>query len=170
MPCSTSVSPDTWLDPPAQGWTPGQPHRLFSQQIKQLSRELDVTLLSRHGRQVRLTAAARTLLTHADILFAQWERARAELDAHVEEVSGTLALAGFSTAAGVLLPATMTSLTERFPQLRTQAIEAEPAECYDLVLSGTADLAVVVVTPTTPSRTPAGRLSTNASCLSDGDR
>lgn len=122
-----------------------------SQQIKQLSRELDVTLLSRHGRQVRLTAAARTLLTHADILFAQWERARAELDAHVEEVSGTLALAGFSTAAGALLPATMTSLTERFPHLRTQAIEAEPTECYDLVLSGTADLAVVVVTPTTPS-------------------
>lgn len=122
-----------------------------SQQVKQLARELDVDLLSRHGREVRLTSAARTLLTHADILFAQWERARAELDAHVEEVSGTLALAGFSTAAGVLLPPTMTALTEQFPQLRPQTIEAEPDECYDLVLSGTADLAVVVVTPTTPS-------------------
>lgn len=121
-----------------------------SQQIKQLSRELEVPLLSHHGRQVRLTSAARTLLGHADTLFAQWERARADLDAHAEEATGTLALCGFSTAAGAMLPPTMAALSEQFPRLRTRAIEAEPAECYDLVLSGTADLAVVVVTPTTP--------------------
>lgn len=121
-----------------------------SQQIKQLSRELGVVLLTHHGRQVRLTSGARTLLTHADILFAQWERARAELAEHVEEPTGTLTLCGFSTAAGVLLPPTMASLNEAYPHLRTQAIEAEPAECYDLVLSGTVDLAVAVLTPTTP--------------------
>lgn len=121
-----------------------------SQQIKQLSRELGVPLLSHHGREVRLTSAARTLLTHADVLFAQWEQARAELDAHVEEVTGTLGLCGFSTAAAALLPPTIAALEERYPRLRTRAIEAEPAECYDLVLSNEADLALVVVTTTTP--------------------
>ncbi|MDS1269786.1 LysR substrate-binding domain-containing protein [Lipingzhangella sp. LS1_29] len=121
-----------------------------SQQIKQLSRELGVPLLTHHGREIRLTPAARTLLRHADTLFAQWEQARAELDTHTDEITGTLGLCGFSTAASALLPPTMAALGERYPRLHTRVIEAEPTECYDLVLSSTADLAVVVVTPTTP--------------------
>lgn len=121
-----------------------------SQQIKQLSRELGVALLTHHGREIRLTPAARTLLAHTNILFAQWERARAELAAHTDEFTGTLGLCGFSTAASALLPPTLAALGERFPRMDTQIIEAEPTECYDLVLSSVADLAVVVVTPTTP--------------------
>src|SRR4051812_42787370 len=50
-----------------------------SHQLRQLGRDLDVDLLSHEGRNVRLTPAARVLLEHADVLNAQWERAKADL-------------------------------------------------------------------------------------------
>ncbi|AYY15553.1 LysR family transcriptional regulator [Actinobacteria bacterium YIM 96077] len=122
-----------------------------SQQLKQLSRELGVVLLEPEGRQVRLTSAARSLLRHADTLFAEWERARAELARHVDEPSGALTMCGFSTAAAALLPPAVAGLRDRFPRVRVETIEAEPSECYELVFAGRADLAVVLLTPTTPS-------------------
>ncbi|MDV6013705.1 LysR family transcriptional regulator [Haloechinothrix sp. LS1_15] len=121
-----------------------------SHQLRQLSRELGVPLLSQRGRRVVLTSAARALLEHADVLFTQWERARAELTARAGEVTGTVGLCGFSTVAAPLLPEVARALTERYPRLRTTVIEAEPEECYSLLLAGEADLAVVVLTPTTP--------------------
>lgn len=126
-----------------------------SQQLRQLSRELGVELLTPHGRRIRLTSAAWTLLRHADALWAESERARAALAAYADEPGGRLTLCGFSTAAAALLPPTVAALQHRYPQLRTETIEAEPVECYDLVVAGRADLAVVLVTPTTPASSDA---------------
>lgn len=57
-------------------------------------------------------------------------------------MSRTLGLCGFSTAASFLLPPTMRVLDERFPQLQTQTIEAEPGKCFDDLLSGDADVGI----------------------------
>ena len=52
---------------------------------------------------MRLTPAAHTLLAHGAALDAQWERARADLAALQEsELTGSLRLCGFSTAAAVV--------------------------------------------------------------------
>src|SRR4051794_19024325 len=72
-----------------------------SQQLRLLARELDVELLRHEGRRVRLTPAAHVLLEHADILFAQWERARAELSSADE--AGSLGLCGVSSVIAALL-------------------------------------------------------------------
>ncbi|WP_068255500.1 LysR family transcriptional regulator [Janibacter corallicola] len=124
-----------------------------SQRIGQLAQELRVDLLERHGRNVRLTPAALTLLEHVDVMSREWERARADLDAYADSVQGVLTVCGFSTAASVLLPPVMRSLVHRYPHMDTRMVEAEPAECYDLVLAGEADVGVVVVTASTPPRT-----------------
>src|SRR5699024_5309775 len=65
--------------------------------------------------------------------------------------SGTLGLCGFSTAAGLLLPPTMCALNAKFPHLHTQTIEAEPSECFDLLLSGDADVGIIVAAPDIPA-------------------
>ena len=52
-----------------------------SQQLSALEREVGHALLEPAGRSVRLTAAARVLLGHADVLFAQLERLQGELAA-----------------------------------------------------------------------------------------
>lgn len=121
-----------------------------SHQLRQLSAELGVELVAQAGRGIKLTPAATTLLRHADALAAQVERARAELAAATEEPSGSFTLCGFSTAATHLLPPAAARLRERHPQLTVRVIEAEPARCFDLLLAGDADLALLVATAATP--------------------
>ncbi|MHA6803964.1 LysR family transcriptional regulator [Salinifilum ghardaiensis] len=122
-----------------------------SYQLRQLAEELGVELLVQSGRGVQLTAAARAVLRHAEALQAQAERAYAELASATEEPAGSFTLCGFSTAATHLLPPAAAHLRERFPQVHLRVIEAEPAHCFDLLLSDDADLALVINTAGTPS-------------------
>lgn len=121
-----------------------------SHQLRSLARELGVTLLVQEGRGVRLTPAARTLLTYADELYARWEEIQAELAATGGRGLGTLRLCGFSTAAAALLPQVATHLRTVHPDTVVQIIEADPEECFDLLLADQADVAVVVATSSLP--------------------
>ncbi len=130
----------------ALGYTPSA----VSHQLAALSRELGVPLLVHQGRGVRLSPAARVLLSHADELYAQWEQIRAELATAGGEAGGTLRLCGFSTAAAALLPGVAARVRTEHPGWRVRIIEADPDECFDLLLSDDADVAVVVATATLP--------------------
>lgn len=124
-----------------------------SHQLRALAKELGVTLIVPHGRNVRLTPAARTLLAQADELFARWEEMRAELADSSDSADagiGVLRLCGFSTAAAALLPSVVADVRRRFPRLLVQIIEADPEECFDLLLAEDADVAVVVATGSLP--------------------
>ena len=122
-----------------------------SYQLRQLAEELGVELVTQRGRGIQLTAAARAVLRHADALHAQAERAYAELASLTEEPSGSFTLCGFSTAATHLLPPAAAALRDRYPQVQVRVIEAEPARCFDLLLTGEADLALVINTADTPA-------------------
>ena len=123
-----------------------------SHQLQALARELDVVLLEHTGRNVRLTAAANTLLTHADALAAGWERAQADLAAYRSStITGLLRLCGFSTAGAVLVPAAAAQLQEKYPHLGVQVREAEPERAFGLLSARDVDIAVVVATPGIPS-------------------
>ncbi|MCA1227248.1 LysR family transcriptional regulator [Saccharopolyspora sp. 6M] len=121
-----------------------------SYQLRQLAEELGVELLAQSGRGIRLTPAARTVLHHAELLQVQAEHARAELAALAGEPAGPFTLCGFSTAATHLLPAAAAMLRERFPRVRVRLVEAEPDRCFDLLLAGDADVALVINTADTP--------------------
>jgi DNA-binding transcriptional LysR family regulator len=124
-----------------------------SHQMQALARELDVPLLEPVGRTVRLTPAAHTLLDHAAGLTAAWERAQADLAAHrAGDLTGTLRLCGFSTAAAVVAPRALVRLREQHPALRVHLRESEPARAFDLLAAGDVDVAVVVATPDIPPR------------------
>lgn len=121
-----------------------------SYQVRQLADELGVELLAQSGRRVRLTTQAQVLLRHADILFAQAERARTELAATSEDPSGRFTLCGFSTAASQLLPQSAAWLRDENPQVTVRVVEAEPTRCFDLLLTEEADFALVTATPDIP--------------------
>lgn len=121
-----------------------------SHQLRQLAAELGVELVSQSGRGIRLTAAAHTVLRHAEVLYAEAERTRAELAATTDAPSGPFTLCGFSTAATHLLPPAAATLRDCYHQLAVRVIEAEPARCFDLLLSGDADLALLIATADTP--------------------
>ncbi|WP_432477810.1 LysR family transcriptional regulator [Nocardioides sp. GXQ0305] len=130
----------------ALGYTPSA----VSHQLRSLARELGVPLLAREGRGVRLTPAARLLLARSEELFARWEEVRAELAATGDRAVGSLRLCGFSTAAAALLPPVAARVAALHPGATVRIIEADPAECFDLLLADDADLAVVVATASLP--------------------
>jgi DNA-binding transcriptional LysR family regulator len=121
-----------------------------SQQLRALGRDLGVDLVVHEGRGVRLTPAARVLLAHADELFAKAEEIRGELADHSAQGSGTLRLCGFSTAAAALLPHVATRFRGTRPNCSVRITEADPEECFELLLADEADVAVVVATAGIP--------------------
>ncbi|MFG2022137.1 LysR family transcriptional regulator [Streptomyces sp. NPDC048825] len=121
-----------------------------SQQIRQLARDLGVDLLEPQGRGIRLTPAARSLLTHADAIQARWERAELDLRADHSEPAGLLRVSGFPVAISILLAPMAAHLRERHPRLAVQIQELEVPASFDLLFEGEIDLAVVEATPRNP--------------------
>lgn len=136
----------------------------ISYQLRQLAQLIGVELIEPSGRGAKLTPAARIILRHAAIMQAQWEAARSELATAGDEPSGQFTLCGFSTASTQLLPHAAAALGERYPQLNIRLVQADPAECFEFLEVGTADLALVMVTTDSP---PLGDLRFDQQLLVD---
>jgi DNA-binding transcriptional LysR family regulator len=113
-----------------------------SQQLSNLSRQLGVTLLEAHGRRVRLTDAAHLVLRHAEAVFAQLERADAELSGYLKGEAGEVRVGAFSTAVPALVVPAVRALRASHPALEVRVREAEAAESYALLSAGDVDLAL----------------------------
>ncbi|HET6858808.1 MAG TPA: LysR family transcriptional regulator [Streptomyces sp.] len=114
-----------------------------SQQLSQLEAEVGVRLLEPVGRRVRLTQQAEILVAHTEAVLARLERAEAEIAASLADLTGTLRIASFQTAALALAPSALDLLRDRHPQLRVHVTQLEPekslpalqARDFDLVLA-----------------------------------
>lgn len=126
-----------------------------SQQLSALAAELGVPLTERDGRGLRLTGQAKVVLSHADVIAAQLERARADLAAYAEGARGTVTVGCFSSGILGLLPPALRALRERLPELRVDVVEAEPPDLFTALDGGQVDVAVAVDFSATPAHTDA---------------
>ncbi|MEW1960139.1 LysR family transcriptional regulator [Kineococcus sp. NPDC059986] len=123
-----------------------------SQQLAGLARDLDVPLLERQGRGVRLTGQARVLLGHADAVAAQLERARADLLAFDAGLVGEVRVGTMASAVyAVVGPALRTLRAER-PGVRVLVREREPVDAVAGLDAGDLDIVVTVDHPAGPRR------------------
>ena len=76
----------------------------LSQQIKQLERELGVTLFTRTTRRVELTEAGRRFAAHADTVLADVDRASADMALLASGAAGRVAIGFMGTATYAVLP------------------------------------------------------------------
>jgi DNA-binding transcriptional LysR family regulator len=122
-----------------------------SQQLRQLARQAEAELLRQDGRRLRLTPAGRVLLRHADVLHAQWEQARAELNEH--DVSGvhSLRIEGFATSIASLLVPVASELAGHQPPVRVYIHESDTQLSYQRLLADQADVAVQAPHPDSPA-------------------
>jgi DNA-binding transcriptional LysR family regulator len=97
-----------------------------SQQLALLEAEAGVPLLEKSGRRVRLTPQALVLVEHTGALLERLELMTAELDHSLTEVTGTVRLAVFQSAALGIVPQALTILREEYPQLRVEVTQREP--------------------------------------------
>jgi DNA-binding transcriptional LysR family regulator len=113
-----------------------------SQQLALLSKDVGAPLLEPHGRRVRLTDAARLLLRHADVLFAQLELAQSEVDAYVAGAAATVRVDCFTTAVTALALPAVRRLAETQPRLTVRLHESETEQALDRLLRDETDLVV----------------------------
>ncbi|WP_052866921.1 MULTISPECIES: LysR family transcriptional regulator [Streptomyces] len=125
-----------------------------SQQLTGLAKQLGVTLLQAHGRRVRLTDAAHLVLRHADAVFAQLERADAELLGYLQGEVGEVQVGAFSTAIPALVVPAVERLRRTHPGLVVRVREAEAAEAYELLSEGSVDLALSLAAHAPTPRDP----------------
>ncbi|MGA4798874.1 LysR family transcriptional regulator [Streptomyces lavendulocolor] len=125
-----------------------------SQQLTNLSKQLGVRLLEAHGRRVRLTDAAHLVLRHAEAVFAQLERADAELTGYLRGDAGEVRVGAFSTAVPALVVPAVLRLRAAHPGLDVRVREAEAAEAYELLSGGQVDLALSLAAHAPTARDP----------------
>ena len=122
-----------------------------SAQLRGLAEQLGVELLVPEGRRVRLTPAAWLLVERSADLNRLWEEIRAEVAARADIEHPVLRLCAFSTPAAAIVPDLVTRLRARRSHLLVQIEEADPAVCFEMLLTEAADLAVVVATQDVPA-------------------
>ncbi|MCR8943854.1 LysR family transcriptional regulator [Streptomyces sp. OUCMDZ-4982] len=126
-----------------------------SQQLTNLARQLGVELLEPQGRRVRLTDAAHLVLRHAEAVFAQLERADAELTGYLRGEAGEVRVGAFSTAVPALVvPAVRLLRAEERPGPDVRVRETEAAQAYELLTAGEVDLALSLAAHAPTARDP----------------
>ena len=114
-----------------------------SQQLALLEAEAGVALLVKSGRRVQLTPQAELLVRHTAVLLDRLELMESELDQSLTEVSGTVRLAVFQSAALGIIPQALTIFGDEYPQLRIEVTQREPESAlfetwtreFDLVIA-----------------------------------
>lgn len=114
-----------------------------SQQLAKLEQETGQTLLERHGRGVRLTDAAATLVSRTQAVLSLLEEAEAELEATDTAVAGQITIAAFATAARGLAPQVIIELRKKYPDLTITFHEQEPGESIPKLVRRDVDLIIV---------------------------
>ncbi|MFE9654341.1 LysR family transcriptional regulator [Micromonospora sp. NPDC006431] len=126
-----------------------------SQQLSQLEAEVGVRLLEPVGRRVKLTEQAEILVAHTEAVLERLERAESEIAASLTELTGTLRIASFQTAALALVPAALGLLRDRHPHLRVHVAQLEPEKALPALQARDFDLVVAEEYPGNPNLRPA---------------
>ncbi|MFG2178133.1 LysR substrate-binding domain-containing protein [Streptomyces abikoensis] len=127
-----------------------------SQQLSQLESEVGVRLLEPVGRRVRLTPQAEILVAHTEAVMERLERAEADIATSLTDLTGTLRVAAFQTAALTLVPAMLGLLREAHPRLRVHVTQMEPERALLALQARDFDLVVAEEYPGHPTARPAG--------------
>ncbi|MFH8572473.1 LysR family transcriptional regulator [Streptomyces sp. NPDC017993] len=126
-----------------------------SQQLSQLEAEVGVRLLEPVGRRVRLTEQAEILVAHTEAVLERLERAEADIASSLTDLTGTLRIASFQTAALALVPTTLDLLRDRHPHLRVHVTQREPERSLPALQARDFDLVLAEEYPGNPNPRPA---------------
>src|SRR3954470_9538904 len=114
----------------------------LSQQVRRLEEELGLALLLRTSRGVELTPAGADLLERAEVILAEVERARTDMDAHAGVSRGLVRVAA-TTGDALRLPHALAAFHAEHPGIRIGLRQGSTGEVVELVRRGAADLAVI---------------------------
>lgn len=114
----------------------------LSHQLAVLEREMGVPLLERTARSVKLTPAGERLVAHSELILAQCEEAVADVSRFREEVTGTLRLSVFQTAAQAFALRAARRMRATHPSLEIIVHEMVSFQALTALKSGQLDVAI----------------------------
>ncbi|MBV1905839.1 MAG: LysR family transcriptional regulator [Pseudomonadales bacterium] len=115
----------------------------ISRQLKQLEREIGVTIFSRKGKSlVALTSAGHTIVELARKISRDVENIRSLGKDLAAEQTGTLSLATTPTQARYVLPEILSAFHERYPKVNIELHQGTSEQIADLVAEDRVDFAI----------------------------
>lgn len=118
-----------------------------SQVISQLERRMEVQLIDRSTRPLKLTAAGQTYYEGCKTLIEQYteleERIRAERAAQTQVVAGTVQVAAIYSVGLSDMGQYVQRFAELYPRAQVHIEYLHPDRVYEKVLDGTSDLGLV---------------------------
>ena len=118
-----------------------------SQHLRRLEARLEVALVERVGRGVRLTEAGRVLARHAPAVALAVDAALEELAQLRGLRSGIVRLVAFPSASPLFVPRLISALGSSHPGLTLTYLEAEPPEAVQAIRDDRADIALTFSYP-----------------------
>ncbi len=112
----------------------------ISQQIRTLEEELEVKLLLRTKRSVRLTAAGQVFLREAKDILNRVEQSRVHARRAAQGATGTLSIGCFGWTASLFLPELIHAYRTRYPVVRVTLDEQLPREQLEALEAGRIDV------------------------------
>jgi len=116
-----------------------------SARIKHLEGILDTSLFDRAGREIRLTPEGNRLKRHADLLLAEWRKARQEVTAGGAKYQ--MSIGGSPRLWDVILLEWLIELRKQHPEFALITHSLPPDNLLRGVLDGVIDLAVMLDPP-----------------------
>ena len=122
-----------------------------SQQLAALEREVGQPVVERRGRGLILTGAGDVVLEHAHALFAQLERAEADVAAHGRGELGTVVVGAFPTALASVAAPAVQALADEHPRLRVELLDVESPHCFAALAGESIDVAISMESASAPA-------------------
>jgi DNA-binding transcriptional LysR family regulator len=119
----------------------------ISQHLQRAEARLELALVARVGRSVRLTEAGALLARHAIAITSALDAAEGDLADLAGLRTGTVRLAGFPTASSTIVPRLLAALAASHPGIRVTYVETEPPEAAQMLREGSVDLAITFSYP-----------------------
>jgi molybdate transport repressor ModE-like protein len=121
-----------------------------SHHLGRLENATGAKLIQRVGRGIRLTPEGELLAQRATEILGRLDAASVELAARVGLRSGRVRLAGFQTVLSTLIPKAATALSQAYPGIELNIVDAHPVEGLEMVRSGHVDIALIFRNAGTP--------------------
>jgi len=112
----------------------------ISQQIKKLEEELEVNLLVRTKRSVKLTAAGQAFLREANDILNRVEQSRVEARRAAQGETGTLSIGFFSAGSSLFLPELIHAYGTQYPAVRIHLYEQTVSQQLEALGLGRIDV------------------------------
>ena len=115
--------------------------------IVRLEEALATRLFDRTTRSVQLTLAGQVFVEQAKLLSTQTQEAVQRVQQITQVQSGKVSLAALPSLAATLVPRVMARFSGQYPQIALQLHDTLSGPAFDMVRSGTVDLALTAANP-----------------------